>query len=164
MGTMAPGHKPMLSQETRERLQDLARRLQLFGAGTGALLGGLVGGLFAIRSPMAWSYAFAGYLALLFVGMAVVVLSAVSERVTPNDWRTGVRLNCRIFFVSTTVYAALALGLGWMIPYSLPRLANLDVATLAIQMLPGLYLSAVMAIVLSGPIYLRWLAVPEERR
>lgn len=113
---------------------------------------------------MAWNYAFGGYLGLLFVGMTVVVLSAVSERVLPNDWRMGIALNCRIFFVSTTVYALTVLGLGWVIPSSLPRLAELDVVTLALQMLPGLYISAVMAIVLSGPLYLRWLAVPEERR
>lgn len=154
----------LMSNEMRERLQDIARQLQLFGVGVSALLGGLVGSTFAIGQPMAWGYAFGGYQALLFIGMTVVVLSAVSERVAPNDWRKGIWLNCRIFFIYTTVYAALVLGLGWVIPYSLPRLADLNVAALALQMLPGLYLSAVMAIVLSGPLYLRWLAVPEDRR
>lgn len=153
----------MLSQEIRERLQELARRLQLIGVGVSALFGGFVGSLFATRSSMAWNYAFGGYLGLLFVGMTVVVLSAISERVLPNDWRGGMALNCRIFFVYTTVYALTVLGLGWVIPSSLPRLAELDVVTLALRMLPGLYISAVMAIVLSGPLYLRWLAVPEER-
>lgn len=161
-GSGPPRSETMLREETRERLQELARRLQLFGAGLSALLGGFVGSLFAIRSPMAWGYAFGGYLCLLFAGMTVVVLSAVSERVTPNDWRAGVALSCRIFFAHTTVYALMVLGLGWVIPYSLPRLANLDVATLAVRMLPGLYISAVMAIVLSGPLYLRWLAAPEK--
>jgi hypothetical protein len=92
------------------------------------------------------------------------VLSAVSERVSPNDWRAGVGLNCRIFFVHTTVYALVVLGLGWVIPYSLPQLANLDVVTLAVRMLRGLYISAVMAVILAVPMYLRSLAVPKNRR
>jgi hypothetical protein len=142
-----------MTGELRRRIQRIAAQLQRVGVGLSALLGGLVGLGFAHGAAMVWSWAFGGFLSLLWVGMAVVVLSAISERIPGGAWREGLRLSCSVFLAQTTVYALMVLALA-LTPVAAP---SLPVAQLALAMLPGLYLCSVLVIVASGPLYLNWL-------
>lgn len=143
----------------QKRLQRFARRLQRVGVGLSALLGGLAGLAFAYGAAQAWSYAFGGFLSLIWVGMAVVVLSAISERVPANAWRAGLRLSCRVFLAQTTLYG-LAVLLFALTPVAA---VSVSMGQLALAMLPGLYLCSVIAIVGSWPLYLAWLPVRHDR-
>lgn len=148
-----------MTNDMRRRVEQVAARLQRFGVGLSALLGGLVGLAFAHAAAMAWSFAFGGFLSLIWVGMAVVLLSAISGRVPGGAWREGLRFSCHVFLAQTTVYGLMVLALA-LTPLDAP---SMPTASLALAMLPGLYLCSVLAIIGSGPLYLRWLPVREDR-
>jgi len=123
----------------------------------GAVVGLTLGG-----SGWFWGYAFGGFISLLHVGMAAVLAAVGGEAVAPGDWRAGLALSTEIFLSQTTAYALMLLGTG-VIVTAPAGIADFDPARLALQMLPGLYICTVMAIVLSGPLYLRWLPVRRDR-
>lgn len=148
-----------MTNRARERLQRIAGRLQRIGGALSALIGGLVGLAFAHGAALAWSLAFGGFLSLLWVGMAVVVLSAISERVPAGAWRTGLRLSCQVFLAQTTIYGLAVLLLA-LTPVTA---ASIPLGELALAMLPGLYLCSVMAILGSGPLYLTWFPLRHDR-
>lgn len=147
-----------MTKEVRERLHRIAGRIQLAGLVLSALFGGFVGLIFAKGMPMAWSFAFGGFLSLLWVGMIVVVISAISQRIPAGAWREGLRLSCQIFLVQTTVYALTILVLA-LVPLAA---IQISVPSLALSILPGLYLSSVLVILISCPLYLAWLPVRHE--
>jgi hypothetical protein len=148
-----------MTSEVRKRLQSLAVRIQRFGVGLSAVLGGLVGLAFASGSIYAWSFAFGSFICLLWIGMAVVVISAISERIAAGDWRAGMRLSSQVFLAQTTNY-----GLAVLVFALMPGAAtSVPIAQLALAMLPGLYLCSIIAIVGSGPLYLSWLPLRHDR-
>lgn len=148
-----------MTDSVRERLQCIAGRLQRVGDALSALIGGLVGLSFAHGAAQAWSFAFGGFLSLLWAGMAVVVLSAISERVPAGAWRAGLRLSCQVFLVQTTIY-----GLAVLLLARTPVAATtIPIGQLAMAMLPGLYLCSVMAIIGSGPLYFTWFPLRHNR-
>lgn len=137
-----------------------APRLQHAAIYLSVLVGGLVGA--SAAGGWFWGNAFGGFISQLLVGMAAVVAAAAGERVAPNDWLGGLRLSARIFLSQTTVYGIMVLGLAVLVtaPAQVP---DVNPARLALQMLPGLYLCTLLAILLSGPLYLRWLPSPADR-
>ncbi|HMQ29396.1 MAG TPA: hypothetical protein PKD53_01660 [Chloroflexaceae bacterium] len=148
-----------MTREGLKRLDAIAGRLQRIGVALSALLGGLVGLAFAHGAAQAWSFAFGGFLSLLWVGMAVMVLSAASGRVPAGAWREGLRLSSRVFLAQTTLYGLAVLALA-LTPV---ERAGAQVAQLALAMLPGLYLCSVMAILGGGPLFLSWLPARHDR-
>lgn len=141
------------------RLQRIAGRIERIGVGLSAALGGVVGLSFAYGAALSWPFTVGGFLSLLWVGMAVVVLSAISERVATGDWRAGLRLSCQVFLSQTTVYGLAVLTLA-LTPITAARM---PIPHLAMTMLPGLYLCSVIAILGSWPLYLAWLPVRHDR-
>jgi hypothetical protein len=148
-----------MTREVQRRLHCIAERLQRIGLILSAIIGSVVGLGFAQGAAEAWYFAFGGFLSLIWVGMAVVVLSAISRRVPAGAWREGIRLSCRIFFTQTTIYGLAVLTMA-LVP---SEAASLSITQLALMMLPGLYLCSVIAIVGSGPLYLAWLPVRHDR-
>lgn len=148
-----------MTSDLRRRLYRIAERLQRIGLILSAIVGGVVGLGFAQGATQAWSFAFGGFLSLIWLGMAVVVISAISGRIPAGAWREGLRLSCRVFFAQATVYGLAVLTLA-LVP---SEAASLPISQLALMMLPGLYLCSVIAIVGSGPLYLNWLPVRHDR-
>jgi hypothetical protein len=148
-----------MNKQLHDRIDDTARWLQRLGVGLSALLGGLVGLSFATNAAQAWVFAFGGFLSLLWIGMTVVVLSAISERVPGGAVREGLYLSFQVFFGQVTIYAGALLALA-LTPLAV---VSMPVLQLALAMLPGLYLCSVMAILGSGPIYLRLFPARHDR-
>lgn len=147
-----------MTRDIQRTAVNLARWTQKLGLNLSALFGSFVGLAFGIGAQLAWNFAFGGFLTLLVVGMVVVVSSAVGERVAPGDWRSGLSLSTELFLSQTTIYSLTVLLVTGLISLAQPII--LSVELLALSMLPGLYLCSVLAILLSGPLYLRWLGQP----
>jgi hypothetical protein len=149
--------------ELRNKLRLIAPKIERLGIGLSILFGGMVGWAFASGQARAWSFAFSSFISVLLVGMAAIVVLAAGERVPPGNLRAGFNLSCRVFFSLTTVYAMTTLAVQGLLLTIVPNAAALNLPTLALRMLPGLYLSSVLAIVLSVPLFLRWVPAPMDR-
>lgn len=152
-----------MNEKLRDTLQYFARRIQLSGIAISIIAGGAAGGAFALDVRGAWGLAFSSFLTSLCVGMVAVLVSAISERVAPGDWRAGLRLSSRIFFSQATLYTGALLGLMALVRIAETSVNMPQLPGLLLQMAPGLYLASVMAVLLSAPLYLRWIPVPGER-
>lgn len=150
----------MSNDEIRRWFYERAPRLQRAAIYLSLPVGGLVGA--SVAGGWFRGNAFGGFISLLMVGMVAVIAAVAGEQVAPNDWREGLRLSTRIFLSQTTVYAIMVLGLA-VLATAPARIPDINPGRLALQMLPGLYICTVMAIVLSGPLYLRWFPAPADR-
>jgi MFS family permease len=148
--------------ELLDMLQTLARWGQRAGIVLSVVFGGLVGLAFAEGVSGAWGWAFCSFLLLLSVGMASMILAVLGERVPPGDWREGFNLSAQIFLSQTTLFGGLAVATV-MVMAVLRVSAGIPAEVLALRMLPGLYISTVVMIILTGPLFIPWKPAPLRR-
>ncbi|MCU0492436.1 MAG: hypothetical protein MUD01_12650 [Chloroflexaceae bacterium] len=154
----------MLTEQQRETTRQVGTRVRAFGRWLSAFNGGVVGIAFGFGSRQAWNYTLGGFLLLLIVGMVAVLCAVYSEKVRLGDWRAGLYESGKIFLSQTTLYATMIFGLAALVLLSTTDAVWLHLPTLAMQMMPGLYLLTALATIFSAPLYLRWMPLPEDRR